>query len=68
MDATTIQVQLAPRHRLTEATALAYGLTKKAIEHKIADGKWLEGVQYHRDEEGRIWLDQKGIMRWVAKE
>jgi hypothetical protein len=68
MEATTIQVHLAPRHRLTDETAMAYGLTKKAIEHKIADGKWHEGKQYHRDPEGRIWLDQKGVMRWVAKE
>jgi hypothetical protein len=66
-DTSTIRVELAPRCRLTEITAAAFGLTKKACQRKIQEGKWLQGQEYHRDPDGNIWLDQKGIMQWVAR-
>lgn len=61
-----VVIQLAPRCRLTATTAAAFGLTDKACRRKIEEGKWLGGQEYHRDPDGNIWLDQKGIMRWVA--
>jgi len=64
---TTIEVHLAPRARLTPVTAASLGLTVKAVRRKIEDGKWLDGKQYHRDPDGNIWLDIKGIMEWVEK-
>ena len=60
-----VQVALAPRVRLTDTTAQSFGLTKRAIEHKIARGQWLEGREYHRAPDG-IWIDVKGVMQWVA--
>lgn len=61
-----VQVAMAPRQRLAPETAASYGMTVKAIRRKIEDGKWIEGREFHRDPDGNIWLDQKGIMRWVA--
>jgi hypothetical protein len=46
--------------------ALATGLTEKAIRRKIEDGKWIEGSEYHRDPDGRIWIDIEGVMKWVV--
>lgn len=66
-EATIVRVELAPRCRLTTETAAAFGMTKKAAQRKIEDGKWLEGQEYHRDPDGNIWLDVKGIMQWVAR-
>lgn len=63
-----IHIQLAPRARLNKATAACFGLTDKAIRRKIEEGKWLAGREYHRDPDGNIWLDVKGIMQWVAGE
>ncbi|MFO1267147.1 MAG: excisionase [Rubrivivax sp.] len=60
-----IQVALAPRV-LKAQFAAATGLTVKAIERKIEDGKWLEGKQYHKDPDGRVWIDVKGAMEWIA--
>lgn len=42
-DPVVIQVALAPRV-LKAQFAAATGLTVKAIERKIEDGKWLEGT------------------------
>jgi hypothetical protein len=66
-EATIIRIELAPRCRLIDATAAAFGLTVKAIRRKIEDGKWLDGQEYHRDPDGNIWLDVKGITQWVAQ-
>jgi hypothetical protein len=63
-----VQVAMAPRVRLTKATAQSFGLTEKACRRKMEEGKWVAGVHYHRDPDGNIWLDVKGIMQWVARE
>jgi hypothetical protein len=63
----SVTLHLAPRARLNETTAMSLGMTDKAIRRKIEDGKWIEGREYHRDPDGNIWLDFKGIMRWVGK-
>lgn len=62
-----IQVALAPRVRVPLA-AQATGLSEKAIQRKIEDRKWREGKEFHRDPDGNIWIDIKGVMAWVAKE
>jgi hypothetical protein len=64
-DATVVQVQPAPRVRLSLAAAIT-GLTEKAMRRKIEEGKWLAGREYHRDPDGNIWIDVKGVMQWVA--
>ena len=60
-----INIQAAPRVRLPLAEAIT-GLSQKAMRRKIEDGKWLEGRQYHRDPDGNVWIDIKGVMQWVA--
>lgn len=41
------------------------GLTEKAIRRKIEDGKWLEGREWHRSPDGRIFISMKGYSTWV---
>ena len=41
------------------------GLTKRAIEGKIRDGHWLEGKQYRRAPDGRLYIDMEGYTSWV---
>ena len=48
-----------------ELSLPVFGLTRKACEGKIYRGDWLEGRQYHRDPQGMIWLDVKGVKKWV---
>lgn len=48
-----------------ELAEAAFGLTRRAIEGKIHRGDWLEGRQYHR-KTGEIWIDVKGVQRWVV--
>jgi hypothetical protein len=45
--------------------ATATGLTVKAIERKIEDGKWIEGREYRRAPDGRIYIDMRGFEKWV---
>jgi hypothetical protein len=48
--------------------AAAVGLTVKAIERKIEDGKWIEGREYRRAPDGRIYIDMRGFEKWVETE
>lgn len=48
--------------------AVATGLTVKAIERKIEDGKWVEGREYRRAPDGRIYIDMRGFEKWVETE
>lgn len=41
------------------------GLTESAIRHKIYDGKWLEGREYFRAEDGGVFVSLKGYEKWV---
>lgn len=43
------------------------GLSVKAIERKIEAGVWVEGREYRRAADGRIYVDLKGYERWVEK-
>jgi hypothetical protein len=63
--ASVVQVHPAPCVRLPLAATVT-GMTVKAMQRKIEDGKWLEGREYHRDPDGNIWVDIKGVMRWVG--
>lgn len=61
-------VQLAPARRvLLPLAAQITGLTEKAMRRKIQEGKWLEGREYLRDPDGRLWVDIEGVMRWVGR-
>ncbi len=43
--------------------AVLTGLTKGAIEMKIAKGVWIEDRQYVR-RDGRVLIDMRGYERW----
>lgn len=47
--------------------AEALGLTEKAIRRKIEEGVWIEGRQYHRAPDGKIYVDIPGVTRWVRQ-
>lgn len=42
------------------------GLTVKAMERKIERGDWLEGREYHRAPDGRVFISLKGFEAWVV--
>jgi len=56
----------APYITITLAAEVT-GLTRKAIERKIEDGKWLEGEQYRRSPDGTIFISLEGYAKWVEK-
>lgn len=45
--------------------AIITGLTRKAIEKKIENGYWLEGKQFKRAPDGRIFISVPGYYDWV---
>lgn len=60
------QIVVTPARKVTLALAAAMtGLTRKAIEGKIARGDWLDGREYHRAPDGRIYVDMRGYEQWV---
>lgn len=60
--------RIAPARRVTvELAALCTGLSAKAIRRKIEEGIWLEGQEYHRGPDGRVYVDLEGYDKWVAR-
>lgn len=53
---------------LVAAGFCEYGLTERAIESKIARQDWIEGKQYHKAPDGRIYVDMRGFEKWVTGE
>ncbi len=65
--APTQSIAVSPASRvMIPLAALVTGLTEKAIRRKIEEGKWIEGNEYHRDPDGRIWIELEGVMKWVV--
>ncbi len=57
---------LAPARDVTiRLAATVTGLTERAIEAKIREGVWLEGQEYHRAPDGRIYVDLHAVGRWI---
>ena len=42
------------------------GLSEKAIRRKIERGDWLEGREYHRGPDGRVYVSLRGFELWVV--
>lgn len=59
-----IHVAPAPYVLIPVAAAIT-GLTRRAIQRKIADGVWLEGREYRRGPDGHIWISVQGVAKWV---
>jgi hypothetical protein len=59
-------VQIAPSRYVTiELFSTITGLTPGAIRKRIERGIYLEGKQYRRAPDGRVWMDTKGHEQWV---
>ena len=41
------------------------GLTEKAIRRKIESGVWIEGREYRRAPDGRVYISLEGVTSWV---
>ncbi|HET9643428.1 MAG TPA: excisionase [Burkholderiaceae bacterium] len=52
---------------LLPVASAATGLTVKAMEKKIEDGKWVEGREYVK-RDGRIFVSVRGFNKWVANQ
>lgn len=60
---------IAPAPKVTIPLASTVtGLTEKAIRCNIDKGVWVEGKQYNRAPDGRIWIILKGVEKWVERE
>ena len=62
----TIQVALADYVTIPRFSA-STGMTVKAVQRKIEDGKWLEGRQYRRAPDGTIRISIRGYYAWVEQ-
>ena len=59
---------VAPASYVTIRLASAItGLSEKAIQRKIEDGKWLETREYRRSPDGGIFISLKGYQQWVER-
>jgi len=43
------------------------GVTKKAVERKIAEGVWIEGREYRRAPDRQIYISMNGYYKWVEQ-
>lgn len=43
------------------------GLSRKAVERKIEDGKWVEGREYRRSPDGGVFVSIQGFSQWLEK-
>ena len=55
------------RYVTVELAATIHGLTPGAIRKRIERGQWLEGREWRRGPDERIWIDTKGIERWIEQ-
>jgi hypothetical protein len=64
----TQEVKVTPsRFIVIGLASTVTGLSKRAIEGKIARGDWADGKQYRKGPDGRIYIDLHGYERWVEK-
>jgi hypothetical protein len=52
---------------LLKKAAEIKGTTPKAIERKIDKGRWIEGIHWHKDPDGRRWIDLDEVDKWVLQ-
>lgn len=61
MSVTTLHVEWA----LIPLFCTLTGYSRKAVERKIQDGKWIEGKHYRRAPDGHITMNLKAYYSWV---
>jgi len=66
MAETTEKVYVTPARYVTVAHyATMCGKSEGAIRKYMERGIWLEGREYKRDQLGCVWVDTRGVERWV---
>lgn len=59
-------VVVAPADYMTiKGAAAALGMTELAIRKRIERGVWVEGREWRRSPDGRLWISMKGVKAWV---
>lgn len=56
---------LPARYVTVDLAATITGLSAAAIRKRIERGQWLEGREWRRGPDDRIWIDTEGVTRWV---
>jgi hypothetical protein len=51
-----------------ELYAVMSGLSEGAIRKRLERGIWVEGKQFRRAADGRVWIDTEGVEAWVLAE
>lgn len=67
MNAPTLNPVEPARYVLIAKFEQLTGYTQKAVRMKIAEGKWVEGLEYKRAPDGHVLVDLQGYYRWVEK-
>lgn len=64
----TSDISVRPANYVTIPLAAAcLGLTEKAIRRKMQEGHWIEGREYRKGPDGRIYVSLQGVERWVEQ-
>jgi hypothetical protein len=56
---------LPARYVTIRLYSLISGKSEGAIRKKIERGVWVDGREYRRDPEGCIWINTRGVEKWV---
>jgi hypothetical protein len=54
-------------HVLIPLAAALFGYTEKAIQRKIQEGIWVEGLHWRRAPDSRIVIIRKGVEEWFTQ-
>ena len=50
-----------------DLAAACIGLTDRAIRRKIQDGVWLDGREYRKGPDGRVYIHLPSVEKWVEQ-
>lgn len=62
------QVSVRPASYVTiDLAAACIGLTERAIRRKIQEGVWIEGREFRKGPDGRIYIHLPSVEKWVEQ-
>ncbi|HKX40900.1 MAG TPA: excisionase [Burkholderiaceae bacterium] len=61
--------QAAPlaKYITVKLAAAVYGMTEKAIRRRMEEGVWLEGREWRRAPDGRLYVIPRGVDAWIER-
>jgi hypothetical protein len=65
--ASSTDIVATARYVTIELASIVIGLSVAAIRKRIERGVWLDGKEYRRGPDGRIWFDLRGFEAWVEQ-